>query len=142
MPRGVKLGGSTVSFVCLLAVSHKTYHAVCREFENEVQERASAALLKSTQTSNTAQKQLPENATLPRTTTNAPIGPVPGTTTGAPIAPVPRISTGAATGPVAGSNPQPQSSSASQQLLQVSVKYDIDRQVILLESCQSGVCKW
>ncbi len=81
---------------------------MCREFESEVQDRAKAALLQSTQSSLPRQKQLPENATLPRTTTNASIGPVPRTTTGAP------------TGPVARSRSQPQSSSASQLLLQVS----------------------
>lgn len=79
------------------------YLVVCREFESEVKDRAKAALFKSTQSSVTQQKQLPENASLPRTTTNAPIGAVPRTTTGAPIGPVARSSS-------------TQSSSASQQL--------------------------
>ncbi|KAL3147919.1 hypothetical protein ABBQ32_002629 [Trebouxia sp. C0010 RCD-2024] len=68
-----------------------------KEFEAEVQDRASAALSKATQSSKYTQRQLPENATLPRTTTGAPIGPVP-TRRG-----------------------QQQTSSASQRLLQESV---------------------
>ena len=95
---------------------------MCREFESEVQDRAKAALSKSTHSSTTQQKQLPQNATLPRTTTNAPIGAVPRTTTGASIGPVARSSSS-------------QSSSASQQLLQVSDSATYLRAALCMPTC-------
>ena len=71
-----------------------------REFQAEVQGRAQLELNKATQFSRPTQKQLPELATLPRTTTGKPIGPsgqtgsqpqsLPQTTTGKPIGPADR----------------------------------------------------
>ncbi|DBB07309.1 TPA: hypothetical protein ACH3X3_008809 [Trebouxia sp. C0006] len=103
-----RLGAALGDFLSEIAKADAERRQVWKEFESEVQDRAKAALFKSTQSRLPRQKQLPENASLPRTTTNAPIGPVPRTTTGAP------------TGPVARSRSQPQSSSASQLQLQVS----------------------
>lgn len=68
-----------------------------REFQTEVQERAQLELTKARESGGSSQRQLPETATLPRTTTGKPIGPVstsysqpqtlPRTTSGKPDGP-------------------------------------------------------
>ncbi|DBA83119.1 TPA: hypothetical protein ACH3X2_006644 [Trebouxia sp. C0005] len=77
-----RLGAALGDLLSEIAKADAERRQAWKEFESEVQDRAKAAFLKSTQSSLSRQKQLPENASLPRTTTNAPIGPVSRTSTG------------------------------------------------------------
>ena len=108
---------------------------ICREFEAEVQDRASAALSNSTQHSGYTQKQLPENATLPQTTTGVPIGQV-ARNTSSQSSRGPQISRGLQSKRGLQNNKGPQSSTISQRLLQVSTDLDGDgdREVINIPS--------
>ncbi|DBA73971.1 TPA: hypothetical protein ACH3X1_010800 [Trebouxia sp. C0004] len=77
-----RLGAALGDLLSEIAKADAERRQAWKEFESEVQDRAKAALRKSTQASFPKQRQLPENATLPRTTTTAPTGPVPTSTTG------------------------------------------------------------